>query len=541
MYRLINTIIICCLFFVIGSQEARAAWPWQAKGFVELNGIIYAPDDYKHWWANWREPGMDVPENLDKFIEWKLLADEATSMELFNEESYKHKIDVYLKARTRMLLKFDEVDSKITLSDEEIQNRFNRDYSPVMYVTTIYYATADEATKAYESLKNKVITFEELQQKPATEGGPRRTRRNIVIPKQIKTNKDFTALKNLSAGNFSEPQTSKHYSFILHLDEKKIPSQDDFLKRKKNIKNIISKEKEAKLTVELVNRLWKKYEVQINEDLLEMAKKDLSGEVLKEPLVTTNRENIPMYLLVKDLRKEYEIRKLNRISEKAEQDLKNGLLNGMITEYLISWESADRKYEEKPPFQWSYEFYKENRLIKELERMLIASQVNVSEASITEYYNENLNNYMTIGLVSYSLVKDEKDVVEKVWREVDLGQDFSIAAKKFKAEVVPVRDVPLNNISSQLLREILENLNTGGISDPFELDGKFAVVKVVERQEPEPIPLKELRGKIITKLKNEEFKRLRSEYLAKLLAQSDISINHTAWKKLRKELQGEPR
>jgi hypothetical protein len=175
MYRLIQIFLVCALIIICNAQDANSAWPWQSsKILLEINGVTYTPEDFRHWWTNWREPGMAIPESPDKFIEWKLLVGEAASMDLYNEDSFKHKLNVYLKARTRMILKYDEVDSKITVTDEEIERRYRKDYSPHSYVTTIYYSSGEEAAEAYEQLRTKTLSFEELLQKPAAEGGPKR-------------------------------------------------------------------------------------------------------------------------------------------------------------------------------------------------------------------------------------------------------------------------------------------------------------------------------------------------------------------------------
>ena len=120
MFKLIQTCIICILISGFCCRDVNAAWPWSGKDkLVTINGIDYSSDDFKRWWGLWNEEKGRLPDDPQPFIEWKLLAQEARTMELDQLGSYRRKLEVFLKSRTRMLLKNEEVDSKIDLPPDK--------------------------------------------------------------------------------------------------------------------------------------------------------------------------------------------------------------------------------------------------------------------------------------------------------------------------------------------------------------------------------------------------------------------------------------
>ena len=121
MFRINRLIILCCLIVFCGSGKSLAAWPWEAKSLVTINGISYAAEDYRQWWQIWKEPDSKVPEEPEKFIKWKLMVQEAEVMELDKSADFQKSVETFLNARTRMILKYDEVDSKLVITEQELR------------------------------------------------------------------------------------------------------------------------------------------------------------------------------------------------------------------------------------------------------------------------------------------------------------------------------------------------------------------------------------------------------------------------------------
>jgi hypothetical protein len=540
MHRIIVVIIFCGLAVGSFCSDVSGAWPWDgSKSLVTINGTSYTADDYKHWWENWREPQSKPPQDMQPFIEWKLLAQEAESMELDQAPAFNRHVRVFLKARARMSLKYEAVDSRIKITEQDVRLRFEQEYSPVSMVTVLNFVSKESADNAYRNLTDNTLSFNELLKRPIQEGGPHKTEKKQFYPKTLKNRQDkFADIKQFSVGEISAPHKRGHFFVIYRLDEQLILGDNGFNKYKKRVRRSIIDEKQAAYTNELVTQLWEKFDVQVDENLFDQAAVNITGEVLKRPIVTTNRENIPFALLVKDIQKEYRMRDIDSWSDEDKKKLFRGLLNGMIIEYLITWESMDRHYEDKPPFKWSYQFYRESKLIGELENRLIAQEIKLNENDILEYYENHLDQYRNPVLVTIVMLEDEQQLIDRLWKEINQGQDFLEVAKRYYANLVPMKDIPVDDLAPEKLA-VVQQLEIGATAPPFlSKDGRYVLVKLLNRKPGDPMPLKSVRGTVISELRKETFRKMRREYLTKVLAQSQIDVNQRAWDKLKADLAG---
>jgi parvulin-like peptidyl-prolyl isomerase len=490
-----------------------------------------------HWWDSMRDPGSKVPESPQSFIEWKLLVQEAISMELDLELNLQSKLQTFYKARTRVLLKNDAVDKKIQITDDELKAKYEALYSPIWQINLLYFDSEKKAQSAFNGMQNETYSYAELEQFSGDEGGPIQRKKGNFRPKNFKNNIELLeAVKDLSVGEMTQPHTLGNYYVLLYLEDRQVPEPSEFESRKMMIREIIWKEKQGKLTIQLINELKKKFEVQVDEKLLAKADIDLSGEILNNPVVTTNVEDIPLAIIVKDMRKEYRMRRSKKVWSDAEkQNLIRGLLNGIIAEYLLTWEARDRHYEDQPPFKWIYEFYKENRLIKEVERRLIAPQVKVEEKEISTYYEDRIDQFRPPEILSFLMLFGDREKIERAGPDIKNGQDFEAIGEKYELSFNPIYNISARRVAAGV-RQKVDTLEPGKISQPFEMNGEYYVVQLQDRKIQNPVPMEKVRDKIISSLKKEKFVKLRQEYLEMVLDQSEVSVNRRAWNKLSKKL-----
>ncbi|MDX1776943.1 MAG: peptidyl-prolyl cis-trans isomerase, partial [Desulfobulbales bacterium] len=517
--------------------ESLAAWPWGGKDLVSINGITYSPEEYRQWWQIWKEPDSKVPEEPDEFIKWKLKVQEAEIMELDQAADFKNNMEVFLNARTRMFLKYDEVDSKITVSEEELQARFNEEYNPVWHVTALYFASETEAMRAYKSVIDRQATFMELKDMAPEKGGPQQVKQGDIQPYNLPKDGVFSLIPELEEDEISAPQLEKGHFIILRLDGKKRLGADDFEAMKKSISHTLRKEKEGALTNDLLKRLWEKYEVKVDEDLTAMViAGDVPEEVKNKPFILTNRENLPLHILMRDLAVEMKMLGNRKMGQEELEKKVNGLTRGIIYDAILNWEARARKYEEKEPFKWSYQFFRENRLKKRYEAVVMGSQVSVTDDELRNYYQANRDDFNTKGSYEYTTLTGDKSVVEKIAKEIELGQDFFVAAKKFGGQLNPKRDMNENKIEPVEL-EAIKGLAAGQVSQPYEKLGKLHIAKLVDIKAPEPKPFETVKNDIHKRVSRQKYRNIKKEYTERLLSQSEVSVNRRVWANLRRELQ----
>jgi hypothetical protein len=535
MYRLAY-IIVCSIFLnLCYSSTSPAAWSWGGgDNLLAINGVSYTSGDFKHWWEIWQDDKSRFPEDLEQFIEWKLLVQEARSMELDGEPNYLRKIKTFYKARTRMMLKYDAIDSKLEISDKEIKERYLADYTPIFNLSLLYFSTEEKAKTAYNGIINKEYTFDDLKPKGDGEEQPLFKEMKSTPNKLSKVPGLQDVLEQLSVGQVSMPQQIGNYFALFRLDEILMPDENEFTIKRKNIKATLYKEKQSALTDALIKDLWKRYEVQVDEELLAMVTKNPNEEMLSRPLVFTNRENMPLLPVVEDYRRDLNSRKNKDATEEERAERARGFMSGMIIENLLHWEAEERRYEEKAPFKWTYEFYQENSLIKELESRLIAAQVSVSDADVSGYYQEHPDEFRPPERISVIALQGEMDTINNVVTEINQGLDFIQAGKKNNLTPIPILDTPTSELKPGLEAAIRE-LDIDGVSKSFEINNVFYVVKLQKREIQEPLPLEKFKGEISAKLKKKKYSDLRREYIEMLLKQSDVQVNSKVWKKLQAE------
>lgn len=535
MYRIGKLILLCCLILSAGKENVSAAWPWGAKDLVTINGQSYKAEDYRQWWTYWKDEGTRVPEKLDDFIEWQLMVNEALVMELDREYEYKRKLDVFLRARARMLLKNEVVDSKIDIPEEAVRTVYQKDYSPVYHLDMLLFKTVEPAREMHDRISSGQVTFDTV----AGSVGERDDmwfQKASFTPVKMRKHGFFAAVSTLEPGETTAPVEVDGSFAIFDLVEKVVPEEAEYERMKKNIYRDLWKVEEAKYTAELIDELKQKFEVRVDEEVYAAVTPDVSGEILEKPLVMTSKGNIPAKALVRDIRDEYRYRHLTDVSAAEAETIKKGFLNSMIAGALIDWESVDRHYEERQPFKDNYVFYGQRQLIKQLEKLGITPLVTISDEDIMQYYAENLDEFRKDTLISIASISDEENIIDKIWEEIRLGKDFFTVAQKYYTRIIPVQEIAQQDLDPAV-NKALENLNKGDVSAPFYVNDRYAIIKLVERKQPEPETLDAVKDIIVQKLRLEKYQAARQEYIAKLYENAEIDINWREWKKVQKTLQ----
>ncbi len=457
-------------------------------------------------------------------------------MELYTEPSYRHKVLTFLKARTLMILKGEEINSKIDVSDKTLREEYYKEYSPLWSLDIFFFKQLDTAKDASTKLSSHKISPEKLTEKAKTDSAiayQSRRLRPVNLPKEWKP-----ALLAMKEGDISSPIPWGNAYVVLILKDRKNGDDEDYENIKKAIKKRVWDREQVRLTAALVERLKKKYHVRLDKQLFEVLDPDnVPEEFLDQPLITTDRGNITVKLFLQMIQKELKFRKKFHFQKEDIQRVKRRVLDGVISQTLISWEALDRHYEENPPFKWVYRFYCQHRMIRELEKKLFEPKVTVTEEDIKKYYKEHIKEFTRPETVSIAVLEDDKKLAEKIWGEITRGEDFFEVTKKYYSRDIPVQKVPFDHLDPKV-KEIVQGLAKGEVSAPFEVKNHAVLVKLLDRTPATPLPLDHVKKDIKEKLREEKFQAIKEAYIKKLRAMSEIKINHKVWAELEKELRG---
>ncbi|MBU0484589.1 MAG: peptidyl-prolyl cis-trans isomerase [Proteobacteria bacterium] len=547
-WKIIKPISFCLLIILLSGHNA-SAWFGQEKPLASINGQDLTADDFRHWWQNWKEKETPFPETPDSFIEWNLMVNQAKERELYNLPSYQRKLKIFLSVRNMMLLKNEEIDSKIKISAQDIKDFYQENYTPIWRIQALTYNNQTDAMKAFNEMQQYNgspaghLPFTDQKGILPENGGPISFEQIQVLPESLSSKKNkknwLSVLRKLKPGYVAEPFEDDGKFIFLRLHEQLIPPDDDFAEKQKLCQHELVKKATNDLSQKLIERLEKKYNVQIDEDLLakiDPKARNYSSEFLDKKVVTMteNETGITVDDMIRVISNDWTYQNRYGIDKTINlEELKKTILFNAVYDTLISLESMNRHYEKNPPLKWIYEFYQGNRLKAELESSLL-SQVQISNEEIDQYYQANKAQYSMPTVINYAMLTGEENLVSKVWASIIQGGDFFDLAKKYYSEDLEIKQEPLEKLPENLQLEF-KKLVKGEVSPPFVHNAGYAMVKMINQIQGRSLPLEKVSTEISKKIKKGKSDIIKKEYIDKLKTIANISINQEIWQKIREE------
>ena len=539
MCKIIRLLTLAFMLFFVSLSPVQASWlPWSGSTLVTINGQKYSPADFTNWWKNWREKGMSIPETPAPYVDWVLLYRQGEKMHLYDTPEYRMKVMVFLKVRSLMMLKYDEVDSKIKISRQELWQRYLKSYVPRWQVNVISFHNKQDADAAYKKLLAGTVTVEELHKRAGSKGGAIAVRSRWQRPDN--TNIGWQKiLLGLGKGGFSKPTFSRNGVLILQLLSTAGADKKDFKKLRLGISRKLWHEKEGFYTNRLLQRLWKKYHVKVNRKLLkELDINNPNADRSAENIITMDGQAISAKEFMQEVRAQQKFRR--KYGFKAAFNYKAQVLGGIISQTLTTRAGLDRHYEKKPPFDKIFRFYTRHRLVMALEKQVFLPQVKMSAKEIKTFYNKNIKEFSRPASFRLALVKGSRQEMKNLWVETVAGGDFmTLARKKSPHGASLVHIFTADDMGPGLKTAVAGLADKGDISRVFAWQGQYALVRLLDHKPAATLPLERVKDFIARKLKQDKLKAVRAGYLKKLRAASVIQVNDRAWQGLRKELRRE--
>lgn len=540
MYGTISRIFVMMLLAIAVGFPVDALAK-SAKRLLTLNDVEYTNEDYKNWWRHWNDKNQQkFPDSPEQYINFQLMVQQGQAMGYDTKPEYLRKLAIFLQVQTMMALKFEEVDSKAFVSDAEVKKYFDENYGTVSTIQILAFSSDDKAQTAYQRLlpyQGQIggrLVFADLYGGTAEEKADTYDEVNATVAdfQKNKIENWLPVFRKLQPNQVSEPffHDANQKYILLRLVENKPAAEGVFEEKSIAIKQMLNKEKRNKFTNDLIVKLKKKHNVQVDQDLVASVKLDIDypKEFLEKKVGGMDGMDITVNDLIKNSVKEKKLR-----ATLSDEEIKRMIIDTIISQSLINRESLVRGYEKTPPLLWTYEFYKQNRLRIEVENGL-AEAVTVSDQEVQDYYEMKIASYSVPPKVTFLLIKGSEDVLKKVWVGTLQGGDFTELAQKYSLAVLS-QDEALDSLPT-LLAEELKKLEKGGISVPFPFDGDYVLLNVLEHFPGQITPFVEVKDKIVQQLKKDKLELIKTEYINKLKSRSKIDINDGVWKDLAREL-----
>jgi hypothetical protein len=529
--RLIVSLLAIMISVFGTTGSAPAGWFGAARPLAVIDGQEYTADDYLQWWELWRDSETQQPEGVMPFVEWHLLVREAERMELATLPEFQHKIRVFLAARTLMALKQEEIDAKVVISEQELKSTYERDYVPMRLVGVLEFSDIARARAFYEQFGRQPLTGARLQQMAEATPSPFIRQHPQWLRPHNTPAPWLPLLTKAVAGTLLSPlPLAEKTAILLHVAEVKEGDPVDFAKKRDALRNQLRKRQEEQLTDRLIRDLINKYHVRIDEGVLKAI--DLADPGNNDPqkvVIDSDRSTVTVAYFLDQCRKEAEVSRKPRGDGEAQQRLKRQFANAMIANSVVSWEASARHYEERPPLQRIYQFYRQNRLAVELERRAVGEQ-QVTEAEALAYYQGHQGEFQHPELVRVVVINGEERAVRQVWTEAISGKDLIKAAQGHKVPVTTESSaaVPVQHLSAQA-QEAVVGLKPGELSQPYAEQGQYGVVRLEERQAGGVAPFAQVEKAVKEKVVREKRALSKQELIATLKSRSRITVNDEVW------------
>jgi len=534
------SIILLSLFFLVLLRPADGLTFFWDNYLVKIDNQKYTKEDFLKWWNFWKEPGMKIPDTPDPFINWILLSREGEALALNEDPYYKHKMRVFLSVRSLLLLKNEEVDSKIEISQNKIWKEYLKDYVPRLKIISLVTNNEKEAKKWQKEIKSKE-DFEKLFEKLKKEGKAKDFgwERPITIPKEIRQ-----SVINAKPGDILLVNFHNNY-FLVLVQDKKGPEKEDFEALTKSISHKLRKKEEEKLTNDLLERLKRKYQVKVYWSIIDqIGNKELPKELAKQIVLEIQGEKLTAGQFYQKLQKEISLRFPNKKINKEELErLKRYMINTYIAQTLTSLEALNRHYETKEPLKDLYEFYKKQLLINTLEEKIIKPQIKITEDEIKKYYEEHIKDFTRPEMVQIAVIKTtDPALIKKAYQRLKSGEDFFEVGKEIQFHGVRPEKYPLSRLVPEM-KEVVVRLKPGTFSPIIKFkrgdETWYCIVYLLRHYPEEPHPYNMVKESIEKMLYQQKFQKLKEDYIKKLRANAHIEINQKAWEEVHKELEAE--
>ena len=540
MQRMTSILLLFLLCLaILPATQASAFWPFDDT-LVSINGKDYSADDFKQWWKYWNDDKSPLPKTPDPYIDWLLLGQEGKRMDLDSDPGFKRQTEVFLQSRTLLMLQYDDVDSQIKVSEDEIKARYEEKYLPVWQVERLIFKNEMDALTAWQELSSGKLKVDELLARKAEDGGPESTKADWLRPNRI--DPGWAAIfRKLKVGEVVDPSQHGNGQVLYLLKDQKGADKDELAKLHDGIRRDIWREKENVKTRELIDKLRDKYQVKVDEERLAALDIHADDKTFTDDfIITSTKQNVSekqfMAVIHKVLR-DRPTAAMSATTKEGAQKLKKETVDNIIAQSVTNWESLDRHYEEKEPFKGEYEFNYNHRLGLALQQRMFAKDAVVSDEEVRKQYDEHPELYTQPTLVKLYIVDETQGPIDQIWADVASGVDFEQVVKKNLGMDLKATEVPENHVDPEV-KPIVDKLADGETSSIFKAHGIRVLAHLVKRTPAAPLPFERVKKTIHSKLWKEKLNNLRNAYLDKIKSQTKIEVHEGEWKDIQKELGG---
>ncbi len=521
------------LLTLLCTAPTASAWNlWgNPEPLLTVNEQTYQCQDYLDWWHEWREDDQP-PTSPDDYVNWLLLAGEAAQMQLQDQPSYQRKIATFLKVRSMMLFKKEEIDDKVITPDEKtLYNFYLESFTPHWQLRTVTFRTSEELDRfmaAYtaspdssteEILASLSLTNDDYLLSSAVWDRP------YHLPEKI-----TTLLRAADTRRFSEPYPWRETWQVIEVLAAEPAADDDFTQLRPSLEQLHLKRQRTNLTAKLIEQLRKKYPIEIDQELLESIQYDGVPEEQAQQIVLKFLSfQVTAAELQNAAKQQYDSLAPQQKMKVPFSTTRQQVLEAIISQNLVDTEALERHYEQRPPLKSTFDFYRNHRLIRELERQIIQPEVqNVTAEAIREAYEKHKLQLSGPPLVEIIRGQTtDPDLAARLHAKLREGEDFSAIMAVLGNRNSKPEKLPLQHLIDPV-QDVLKTLRPGQTA--MVEDGEnYIFIRLIKAPKQEIVAFDKVKQSLEDELKRGAFLQKKQDVIQQLRNRSTIEINQQQW------------
>ena len=388
------------------------------------------------------------------------------------------------------------------------------------------------ADSIYKMLKNGA-SFEELAAKYSLDRGTKDRGGDLGWFTAFTMDPDFEkAAFALNPGQFSEPvKTRFGWHIIMVKGKRKNPNLKTFEEEKERITDLLRRKKQRELVDKFLENLKNEANIQFNPDAVKIVLRELSTLPPPEKYMQPNapQPKGPQYTDEEKSMKlctwkggswtiaQFDsafntIPPFRRGKYTNEEQLKD-LIFAMLQPTLLEQKALEMGVDKSEEYNDYLKRDLERRMIDIYKRKIM--DVNITDEMVRKYYEENKDSFMTPATIkAIEIQVATEDEAKKLIDRIKKGEDAKELAKKYTLRTY-VKDrggeLELTERRYPELYRAAQQINPGDVYPvPIPFQGKYSVIKVIEKIPPQPRPFERVarivRSRLRVKLRNKAYK-----------------------------------
>jgi len=481
----------------------------------------------------------EIRRFLDQVIDERLLVQEAHRLEIDRNPEIVAALEDFRSRKAAELLVRNEVDSQVTVTEEDIRAVWETQLGEVRDLLEIVVASEAEARTAAKRLADgedfETVARELSIARSKIHGGR--------VPPAGWGARDpewERVALGLEPGATSAPFRSEEGWTILRLLEAREVERPELDKVQDRIRALLAKRRLEARRTEFRAQLWSKYDARLVSviEVTPAAIAELRTSAPETLLATWNGGG----LAVSELADGPELEQIEARADATE--FLGNLLERTVTGALAALEAHERGLDRLPEIESKVSEAREVLMLGKLFTDHLLRGLTVSDDEVRAWY-EGHRDELSVPerRRTAQIVLATREEAEEVRRRLAAGEDFTRLAEELSKDTSSARQggdlgwVSVGDIPKEMAA--IAELPLGGVSEPLETRFGWHLIRVTEIEPSRPRAFEEVAAGLRERLFESKKSERRQEWIAQLRAATEIVVDDAAIAELAKRSAAE--